>query len=69
MEELKRCPFCGSKGYLVIDKSRKSKLYYLHVRCSECNSQGRTYFTKDNPDAGQIEEAERAIAAWNRRAE
>ena len=68
MEEVKRCPFCGSRAYLMVDKAKRAKLYYIHVKCTECGAQGRTYFTKDNPDAGDIEEAEKAVIAWNQRA-
>lgn len=67
MEDIKRCPFCGSTAYLMIDKAKKSRLYYIHVKCTECGSQGRTYFTVNDPDKGNVEEAVRAIAAWNRR--
>lgn len=67
MEEIKRCPFCGAKGYLIIDKGKRNKIYYIHVRCCECNAQGKTFFSPNNPDDGETEEAARAVAAWNRR--
>ncbi len=69
MEEIKRCPFCGGKGYLMIDRGKKNKLFYIHVKCNNCNAQGKTYFTQDNPDTGNPEEVAMAISAWNMRTE
>lgn len=72
-EVLKQCPFCGGKPYLETNhrafiKGETAKVAY--VRCRNCNARterfelrdfGRTSFSKDAN--------EKAIEAWNRRAE
>lgn len=57
MEELKPCPFCGSEHVSVRDYS-DPMIYYHFVICKECNAKTGNFGTK-----------EKAIEAWNRRAE
>ncbi len=62
MSALKPCPFCG--GEAVVD----GKSDDVRVRCTGCNTLGRSIGFDPDDDA-DIEDAERdAVAAWNRRA-
>jgi len=63
MDELKKCPFCGSgeaELQVVVDEP------WSYVRCHTCNAQGKTCFDADynfNRLHGY------AIKAWNQRDE
>ena len=54
MEELKPCPFCGSKDVFIDNPDS----HCFYVACANCGVNGTTTNTKA-----------RAIEAWNRRAE
>lgn len=55
---LKNCPFCGSKAELIKTTGFDSKVFAAHVRCSHCCAITRLYNTTKG-----------AIEAWNRRTE
>lgn len=61
-KELRRCPFCGEKGfvdYYTTDKmARGDELYHdiFFVVCTGCCAQGPEQFTRES-----------AISAWNKR--
>lgn len=59
-EELKPCPFCGSKDidYFETDFGRADDPFYFVIKCKDCNA--NIY-----AENGSLEDA---IAAWNRRA-
>lgn len=61
MEELKRCPFCGSGAYISSwdDESLWShnEVKWYQVICSDCDA-----------EAGSSENKDEAIEAWNKRA-
>ena len=57
MVNLKPCPFCGSENVRVRDYS-DPMIYYYFVICKECKSKSGNFGIK-----------EKAIEAWNRRAE
>ena len=79
-EELKPCPFCGSKK-LKIDSKKGSNFRYVNgkredfhvvtVRCNRCHTRGPT--TSVYLGYGQVNAArvmsEAATEAWNRRVE
>lgn len=52
--ELKPCPFCGSKRIHLVDASELGNNW---VRCDNCETEGPCHLTEQN-----------AIEAWNRRA-
>lgn len=68
VEAIKRCPFCGGRGYVVTSKAKRKELYYSCVKCSICGSKGKTVFSDTNPDKG-TEEIQICIEAWNKRAD
>ena len=57
MDKLKPCPFCGSDNMGVYEHSYPMEHYYF-VFCNECKA-----------ESGNFETKEKAILAWNRRAE
>lgn len=42
MNELKPCPFCGSKANLIM--KQKSKDFLLYVECSKCRARTNGYY-------------------------
>lgn len=55
-EELKQCPFCGSKNLQYVEKNPESYEQCYYVYCLNCDAQGPEYISIDD-----------AISAWNRR--
>ena len=66
MKELKRCPFCNGKAEIdVHTSSSKLQMKSGFIRCLDCGSRGQvTYSLTGNNDF-----IDKAIEAWNRRAE
>jgi len=60
--ELKPCPFCGSEAEIREGVYQGEESSY--VRCRECKATGRTFII-----SRKYASNERAIEAWNRRAE
>ena len=56
MEELKRCPFCGRKGYLKMSNYKSDGAHWHFVECEECMATGPVGRTEQD-----------AIDAWNQR--
>ena len=50
MEDVSKCPFCGSQAALYANYSYKSKCYFVFVKCMLCGSQGRIYKSKEDPE-------------------
>ncbi len=69
MEEIRRCPFCGGRGYVVTSKAKRKELYYTCVKCSICGSKGKTIFSDSDPEKEGAEEKQICIEAWNKRAD
>lgn len=81
MYELKRCPFCGLPAEFYqssynTDSEREAVLFRFYVGCGHCNvfppdSDGKVVFTlgKDGNLKLLIDEREKAVEAWNRRAD
>ena len=63
MSELKPCPFCGTKYVGVLKGRRVSGVNIYKVRCenTQCDVMPETIWFDD--------EEQKAIEAWNRRAE
>lgn len=61
-EELKPCPFCGSKARLVHTLDDE-----WYVECSQCDSEGGG-FCSCLPSTWLYGTKQEAIEAWNRRA-
>lgn len=64
MQELKPCPFCGSKPYMT-----QNYMGQKYVRCDEC---GAVVWGKDTDDwsiakMGEKKAEKYAADAWNRR--
>ena len=79
MTELKPCPFCGSKAYFERWSSGKNEsgaaTYSFYIRCEKCGLYfPKTAFsvlveiTNELKVSADFSEAEKAIEAWNRRA-
>lgn len=74
MEKLKPCPFCGGEAEICSAFENKFFGKYWYVRCKTCYSRGSSMYesTKElepNEEFKAIIGAwERAIEAWNRRA-
>lgn len=62
MDNLKPCPFCGGRAELSEGSFDGKEISY--VMCKNCASQGEFFFVSP-----KYASAERAIEAWNRRAE
>ena len=60
MENLKPCPFCGGKGKVM---NRSGMYLSSFVFCVECGSQSREFKVSTSYSSD-----EKAIEAWNRRA-
>lgn len=69
MKNLKPCPHCGGKAYLHGSYAQKLKLWFVNVRCDVCESQGKTFTTKENPENSEWSnsECDSAADAWNLR--
>lgn len=68
-EELNPCPFCGGKG--VVKAVNKSYGFTIWCAC-ECGARTEGFFPDTNKEDDTMENIEkckeRAIEAWNRRA-
>ena len=64
MAELKSCPFCGGEAELEHPHSFGSSLEYSGVRCIRCRAR-----TEPILKSFAYSSDEKAIEAWNRRAE
>lgn len=73
MDKLKSCPFCGGEAYLEMShrafiKARTTKVAF--VRCTVCEARsGRVPLSDYGCTSRSIEANNKAIEAWNRRAE
>lgn len=56
MSDLKLCPFCGGKA--IIEKHSEWDWAQYEVKCTKCNCGLSAYYTY-----------QKAVEAWNRRAE
>ena len=63
MAEMKKCPFCGGKAELV-DVNMGHGAYGAAVQCEECGCRTHAFCARLDWCAN-----EKAIEAWNRRAE
>ena len=71
MEELKPCPFCGSKKLRLEKKKvvyKGQKAYIASIRCNRCNARGGTITNITIPYAVKEDVEQTAISRWNRRA-
>ena len=57
MEELKPCPFCGGRPYIVSWRDEKERKNPTSIKCEECGAKTDVY--------DRIKDAK---SAWNRRA-
>ena len=66
MAKLKPCPFCGGKAELYHDTKHGSLSVYSHVVCTnrKCGVSGAWII-----ESTRYASDDRAIEAWNRRAE
>ena len=66
MTELKPCPFCGGipKKIDTFNVAAGHKLNFAYVECSHCGASARPYHESITKNF-----EERAIEAWNRRAD
>lgn len=63
-EELKPCPFCGSKNVYIHSQDGYADKTTI-IFCNDCKS---TVFVEDNEEKGYDDKTiDRAIRAWNRR--
>lgn len=58
MDELKPCPFCGGKAFVSAKLPYFGETLTLAVVCEKCNASSKHKTTE-----------EKAIEAWNRRAD
>ena len=67
--EIMNCPHCGGTADLTCNYSPKTRKYFVYVRCDICGSTGKTYLSKDHPDAFEWRDmaCRDAISAWNMR--
>lgn len=76
MENLKPCPFCGGEARIEtydVEAKIKYAIFKFELRCRKCNIPSITgtleVYLFDNGDIAVNKDGrERAIAAWNRRA-
>lgn len=61
MDELKACPFCGGEAKCVTYLRNKE---YIYIECKDCEAQAKAF-----PESVHYSAEEKAIEAWNRRAE
>lgn len=67
MDDLKPCPFCGSKAELIAYPGKFG--WFVYCECTFCRGRGAAFhYGKDLlEDWGVSWPAERAAEAWNRR--
>lgn len=68
-EPIKNCPHCGGAATLYENYSRRTRNYFVYVKCAICGAQGKSFNSDDEPEAvGWDNFACRgAVAAWNMR--
>lgn len=68
-EILKGCPHCGGDASLNVNYSERAGGYFVMIKCSVCKSQGKTYFSEENPEnePRSNEASWNAVKAWNMR--
>lgn len=70
--KIKPCPFCGGRAYL--ERSHRAFIdaetaKVTFVRCTVCNARsGRVNIADYGRTSSSIEASNKAVAAWNRRA-
>lgn len=72
MRQLMKCPFCGGDADLYFRPTKYHHRYdgIVYVKCEVCDAQSRCFASNDPEQNGWENMAtERAIDAWNRRAE
>ena len=71
MAELKPCPFCGGEASIREQTIYLYKAIYAH--CTNCKARVMEYFSDapniDGVTLGKEKATQKAIEAWNRRAE
>ena len=66
-KELLPCPFCGGKAELATINNLGHDIIGVVVRCKNCHSEGSSFkYGYMSPE--ENERTEKAIAAWNNRA-
>jgi transcription elongation factor Elf1 len=68
-EQIKPCPHCGGMAALYSNYNRRTRSYFVFVKCEICGSQGKIYNSRQEPAAVDWINAacDNAIAAWNMR--
>ncbi|MDN4061182.1 Lar family restriction alleviation protein [Massilia sp. YIM B02769] len=67
-EELKPCPFCGSKNLSTSAYDvQPDNFHNAYVTCGDCEAQGAQAFTLDGWLSSKDEAISEAATAWNRR--
>jgi len=66
---IKTCPHCGGAGRLNANYSYKTRSYFIFVKCDICGSTGKTYGSREDPQAEDwnTPACDDAISAWNMR--
>ena len=66
---VKTCPHCGGGASLNCNYSRKTRSYFVYVRCDICGAQGKTYRSMEDPQAVRWDNmaCKDAVKAWNMR--
>lgn len=70
--ELKPCPFCGGKafpGHKISFSAHGERVDEHYVSCIDCGAKGPAYYAEDDIFRGGKITEQKAINAWNRRAE
>ena len=66
MDDLKRCPFCGSMAELRSTRSPNKHTHFTFVKCISCHATSNSIKTEGEP-AEKIKNM--VIKDWNRRYE
>lgn len=68
----KPCPFCGADDELIrlrANWNKRSKEWFVFVKCEMCHAQGRAFNSSEDPVESDWNNAacNGAIKAWNKR--